>query len=64
MLTAQLIQQGYTHKFQVTVEDLEVYFEPDEEGSYRALVDADSLPKHIEPALLQAIAEAIETILR
>ncbi|RYZ29301.1 MAG: hypothetical protein EOO10_06745 [Chitinophagaceae bacterium] len=64
LLPAQLIQQGYTHKFQVTVDDLDVYFEPDEEGNYRALVDPDNLPKHIEPALLQAIAKSIETILR
>lgn len=35
--TARLIMQGYAHKFQVMVYETEVYFEPDEEGSYRAV---------------------------
>ena len=64
LLPAQLIQQGYTHKFQVLVKDVEVYYEPDEEGNYRALVDPETLPKHLEPELLQAVSQAIEAILR
>ena len=32
--TARLLLQGYTHKFLVLVDDTEVYFEPDEEGSW------------------------------
>ena len=64
LFPAQLIQLGYTHKFEVLVEDIAVYFERDEEGNYRALVDPETLPQHLEPALLQAISEAIKTILR
>lgn len=63
-LPAQLIQQGYTYKFKVLVDEAEVYFEPDEEGNYRALVDAETLPRNIEPAFLQAIADSIIAILK
>lgn len=35
--TAQLLLQGYTHKFKVLINDTEVYFEPDEEGQYRVV---------------------------
>ncbi len=41
--TAQLLQLGYTHKFKVWVEDYEVLYEPDEERTYRAVVDATLL---------------------
>jgi hypothetical protein len=64
LLPAQLIQQGYTHKFRVMIKDVEVYYEPDEEGNYRALVDPETLPKSLEPELLQIVAESIEAILR
>jgi hypothetical protein len=36
-LSAQLLLQGYTHKFKVLVVRLEVFFKPDEEGGYRAV---------------------------
>jgi len=35
---AELLLQGYTHKFKVIIDNKEVFFEPDEEGSYRAVV--------------------------
>jgi uncharacterized membrane-anchored protein len=35
--TAQLIIRGYTHQFKITIDNSEVYFEPDEEGQYRAV---------------------------
>lgn len=35
--TAQLMLRGYTHAFKVLINETEVYFEPDEEGSYRAI---------------------------
>ena len=34
---ARLIVQGYAQKFQIKVNETEVYFEPDEEGNYRAV---------------------------
>ena len=35
--SAQLLLQGYTHKFKVLINDTEVFFEPDEEGQYRVV---------------------------
>jgi hypothetical protein len=63
---ARLQLQGYTHKFKVMIEGKEIFFEPDEEGSYRALrmpwQDEKELQK-IDQHLLRAIQEKIESIL-
>ncbi len=65
-LTAQLIMQGYSHKFKVLVNDMEVYFEPDEEGTYRAVMmpgqDEEVLLK-TDPELLSLIAQKIAAVL-
>ena len=62
---AQLLQFGYTHKFQVEVNGTAIFFEPDEERHYRALIEPEQLEKtRIEVALLQAIAAAIEVVLK
>ena len=62
---AQLQITGYTHRFQVMVNETEVFFEKDDEGEYRALVyTADDQPTpHLDRDLLQAIAEKIVAIL-
>ena len=36
-LTARLVVFGYSHQFRVLLDNMEVYFEPDEEGLYRAV---------------------------
>jgi hypothetical protein len=63
---ANLLLQGYTHKFKVIIDAKEVFFEPDEEGSYRAVImqgqDEKVLSK-IDKNLLRAIQEKIESIL-
>ena len=66
LFKAQLHKIGYTYKFEVEVEDTNIFFEPDEEMNYRALVDPEKLNNHkeIKPALLQAIAETIEQLVR
>lgn len=64
LFPAQLRQLGYIHRFEVYVGDDLIYFERDEEGSYRALFDPEKQPAHIEPALLQAIADGIEEVLK
>ena len=61
---ARLLQLGYTHKFEVDVYGNAVLFEPDEEGSYRAVVDVENTTKDFDAGLLQAVAEAIENVLR
>jgi hypothetical protein len=54
------------YRFVLDVYGQEVFFEPDEERNYRALIDAAHLEsnKKISVDLLQAIAEGIEAILK
>lgn len=63
---ATLLLQGYTHKFKIMINGKEVFFEPDEEGTYRALrmpwQDEKDLEK-IDKNLLRAIQEKIQVIL-
>ena len=64
--TAELLLQGYSYKFKVMIGQVEVFFEPDEEGSYRAVKmpgqDSRDLEK-IDRGLLSAIQQKIESIL-
>ena len=58
---------GYTHRFTVEIDSLTVFFEPDEEGSYRAIVapgQDESQIKAIDKAWLEAIRETIEDTLK
>ncbi|MBD0298586.1 MAG: hypothetical protein ICV84_25860, partial [Flavisolibacter sp.] len=43
LFPAHLLQLGYTHKFQVQVNGYEVFFEPDEERNYRAVVSPEQV---------------------
>jgi hypothetical protein len=68
---AELLQMGYTHKFHVIVEGADLFFERDEEGRYRAILQENtdekgSHARHIKTPdleLLKLIAEKIEAIL-
>jgi len=69
---AELLQMGYIHKFHVIVEESDLYFERDEEGRYRAilqeqpeeqLTDRQKAKRNPDHELLQLIAEKIEEIL-
>ena len=63
---AELILHGYSHQFKVNVHETEVFFEPDEEGSYRAIrmpwQEEGALAK-IDKRLLGSIQEKISAIL-
>ena len=48
---------GYTFRVEVLISDTPVIFEPDEEGSYRALAD-----KSVHIGLLKAVAGALEKL--
>lgn len=63
---ACLLQLGYTHKFAIDVHGQEIFFEPDEEQTYRAVLTTAQLEssKPVDVELLKAIAEAIEAILK
>jgi hypothetical protein len=66
LFPTRLHQLGYTHRFVVDVYGQEVFFEPDEERNYRALVDSEQLEgnKKIDVELLKTIAERIEAVLK
>lgn len=64
---AQLQMIGFTHRFIVTLPMLDLWFERDEEGSYRAIVPPGTDEKEVEMLdrnLIGAIAARIEAILR
>jgi hypothetical protein len=60
---ARLQVLGYTHRFLVGIDAMEVFFERDEEGRYRALIPPETKGKIPDTGLLEAIAGAIEKIL-
>lgn len=60
---ASLQVLGYTHRFHVAVDGVDVIFERDEEGSYRAVIPPETPGKPPATELLQEIARAIEQIL-
>ena len=64
LFPSRLVHLGYTHQFLVNVYGTEVSFEPDEERSYRAVVNPDAADDDFDTGLLQAIAEAIENVLK
>jgi hypothetical protein len=61
----RLLHVGYVHKFEVDVYGNLVYFEWDEERNIRALVDPVLVDNNmLKQDLLQAIAEAIEALIK
>lgn len=55
-----LIRYGYTYRFNVDVHGTNVYFEPDEEGGYRAIIEDPGIK--IEKGLLQEISIALSSL--
>lgn len=66
LFTARLLMMGYVHKFQVDVDGYELFFELDDCGEYRALIDPTNMEdaKNLDVELLKAIASSIESILK
>lgn len=61
---AELLPYGYTHKIKVTIEGIDILFEPDEEKNYRAVTGFEDLNKagNIPKDLLQAISETLHEL--
>ncbi len=61
---ARFFAFGYSFKIQVDVNGQEVLFEPDEERSFREVIDTNTsqVGKAIDVELLKAISHSIETI--
>lgn len=59
----RLMRLGYTYKFSVMVDEIEILFERDEEGGFRAIVPEGVDQKNrrgIDPSLLKSIADTIQ----
>ncbi|WP_276482057.1 hypothetical protein [Paraflavitalea pollutisoli] len=56
---------GYTHRFKAQIDNVEVYFEPDEERNYRVVLPPDVLDSHakINVELVQAVATVLQETL-
>ena len=66
IFNAKFIQFGYSYKFEVDVNGIIVFFEPDEERNFRAIVDPtiDHGNHKIDKELIKLIAEALATMLK
>ena len=63
---AKFIQFGYSYKFEMDVNGVIIFFEPDEERNFRAIIDPsiDHENHNIEKELIQLIAEALVGMLK
>ena len=63
---ATFIPFGYSYKFEVDVNGITVFFEPDEERSFRAIVDPSMENAHhkMNVELIQLIAETLEDLFK
>ena len=63
---AKFIQFGYSYKFEVDVNGILVFFEPDEERNFRAMIDPgiDHGNHNIDKELIQLNAEALVAMLK
>lgn len=62
---SRLLTLGYIHRFEVDVNGVPVLFEPDEEGSYRALITPEQVETKgslLKYELLLAIAEQLAAL--
>lgn len=65
LLPASFLKAGYSYKIRVDVEGQPVFFEPDEERNWRAMVDAaDINSKRIDAGMLEAIILSLDEHLK
>ena len=60
----KIVAQGYTHRYVVSVDDVEVVYERDDQGAFRALIYHLELitTKLPERDLLEAISNVIQEL--
>ena len=63
-LPVRMYGYGYTFRVEVKIGESVIIFEPDEEGSYRALVTPEQMANSndLNVGLLRTIAEALEKL--
>ena len=61
---SRLVTLGYTHKFFVMINGMEVIYEPDEERNYRAILNEADQAKlnDIDRELIKAVGDKIQAI--
>lgn len=62
-----LYRYGFTHRIDVTIHRNKITFEPDEERNYRAIAspeEYEKMKKAVDPALLKAVIQAIESLVK
>ncbi|MCC8407681.1 hypothetical protein LJ707_01990 [Mucilaginibacter sp. UR6-1] len=60
---ARFERWGYTHRISVLIGETTIVFEPDEEGSYRAIASENLAPERLVPfSLLELIAEKLKIL--
>lgn len=64
LLSAELIPKGYAYQIKVIIDEVAIFFEPDEEKNYRALASVIDMKKMeaINKELLQAISESLHIL--
>lgn len=64
LLNSSLIVIGFTHKFIVEIEGIEITFEPDEECNYRAIIPYGDLnkSKFLDPDMLKKISQLLSNL--
>ncbi|RYY62816.1 MAG: hypothetical protein EOO05_01360 [Chitinophagaceae bacterium] len=60
MVQATLSTRGYLHRITAEVDGVLVFFEPDEERNYRAVLAEPTGNSSVNTALVKAIVEALE----
>jgi hypothetical protein len=62
---ATFIQFGYSYKFEVNVNGTVVFFEPDEERNFRAIIDPnDNGNRNIDRELIELILESLIQVMK
>jgi len=60
----EMMNWGYTHRFKIIVNGIEYFFEPDEEGFYRAVSEDYLKHSSQNTELLRAIGETLGELMR
>lgn len=57
---------GYTHRFKAWIEGVELFFEPDEERQYRAVIPAEQevAARKLDVILVEAVAVVLQEALQ
>jgi hypothetical protein len=62
---AKFIQFGYSYKFEVDVNGIPVFFEPDEERNFRAIIDPnDNGNRNIDRELIELILRSLTLMVK